>query len=265
MAVSPDALPGRVLGGSLRDGVMSYLLVVDATYSVAEQGAPGRRSATVTVRLTEAAVHQVVMAVSSPDPAWTAEATAGAWHGLRSCSARPLRVEIAGIVADLDTNVGDVHEATARAVWEAAGTGGVYVGFSEPQVVRAWLEARRGQTLRAITEARHWYGGRPSGLLHLWLQFERGMPTQLHGSGDTLFLHPGLPYEPYDMAEHGQTRVGPVESDSVLATVLGRRLVGGGTIVEQFTPVDSCSGIVLRTDSEQIAIATVGDEWVISD
>jgi hypothetical protein len=112
------------------------------------------------------------------------------------------------ITTDVDTNVGDVYEATARAVWQALPVDPtpLSVGFSESEMVADWLRDRIGLRLVGVTEARHRYRGARDpdtavGLVHVWLHFEHGPPVQLHGVGDDLELSLEDPYSGYDMEE----------------------------------------------------------------
>jgi hypothetical protein len=98
------------------------------------------------------------------------------------------------VATEVDTGVGDIYEATVRAVWQALDLTPTppYVGFSEPQLVAGWLRDRMGLRVRAVSEARHWHGGHRApdadSLIHVWLQFERRPPVRLHGRGDELLL-----------------------------------------------------------------------------
>lgn len=173
------------------------------------------------------------------------------------------------LATETDTGVGDVHEATARAVWRAVGVTPQrpYAGFSEPDLVAAWLRDRIGLRLLTVTEARHWHRGRREpdmdSLVHAWLHFEHRPPVQVHGLGDELLLHTGSPYPPYDMGEYGEIRVGPAALPDLLAGLGGARLVNAAVILASFT--DSvCAGLLLRLDTTDVMIGTLCDEWVLA-
>ncbi|HEX5596375.1 MAG TPA: hypothetical protein VFX61_10210 [Micromonosporaceae bacterium] len=123
-----------------------------------------------------------------------------------------------------------------------------------------------GRECIAVTEARYWYGGRREGdaesLLHCWLHFQDTRPLMVHGSGERLFLKFGEPYPPYDMGEHGETRVGPARAPDLLASLPGHRLLNA-TLVQGFTTGPSVGGVLLRFDHVDLVLASLADEWVL--
>ncbi|MEV0395198.1 hypothetical protein [Polymorphospora rubra] len=242
------------------------------TYRVARQTARWCRFAAVTVDVVASSRDEVVGVPEGVYPDRLREAELGAWHGLRALPAGsgPRQVIIRDIVAtDADTNIGDIHEAAARAVWQAPDVAPrpAYVGFGDPELVDLWLRDRIGLHLTAVTEARYWYEGRrgpdADSLLHIWLHFERGAPTMLHGRGDELLLSVEEPYASYDMDEYGDVRVGPAEAPDLLAGIVGARLEDAAVILGLFGgPV--CAGVRLRLGGAEVTIATYGDEWTLA-
>ncbi len=161
--------------------------------------------------------------------------------------------------------MGDVYEATARAVWQALRVEYPvpYVGFSDPGMVASWLGSMVGRRLKAVTEARYWCEGRrepdAESLLHAWLYFENAIPVGLHGRGDQLLLTKKNPYRSYDMDEYAETRVGPVRRPDVLSRFIGALLTDGAVIVGH--DVDEvCAGLVLRFENGDLVIGTLGDD-----
>ncbi|MFG1653229.1 hypothetical protein ACGFIE_25200 [Micromonospora sp. NPDC049275] len=197
------------------------------------------------------------------------EAELGARWALRGLAAAA-RVTVTNlVVTEVDTNVGDVYEATARAVWQALRVEDPvpYVGFSDPAMVATWLESMVGRRLDAVMEARYWCEGRrepdAESLLHAWLLFRNAIPVGLHGRGDQLLLAKESPYRSYAMDECGETRVGPARRPDVLSGFIGARLTDGAVIAGQ--DVDEVSaGLVLRFESGDLVIGTLGDEWVLA-
>ncbi|MET8283091.1 hypothetical protein [Micromonospora sp. NPDC005174] len=197
------------------------------------------------------------------------EAALGArWalHGLPAAA----RVTVTDIVTtEADTSVGDVHEATSRAVWQALRVERPmpHVGFGDPEMVASWLKSMVGRRLDAVTEARYWCEGRrgpdAESLLHAWLFFADAMPVGLHGRGDELLLAKEYPYRSYDMDEYAETRVGPARHPDLLSGFIGARLTDGAVIVGH--DVDAvCAGLVLRFEEGDLVIGTLGDEWVLA-
>ncbi|MFG1940537.1 hypothetical protein [Micromonospora tulbaghiae] len=121
-----------------------------------------------------------------------------------------------------------------------------------------------GRDLVAVTEARHWFGGRRGGdtesLLHFWLHFSGTPPLMAHGSGEALSLRFAEPYAAYDMGEDGETRVGPAQRPDLLALLPGHRLLNAA-------PIRGVSaqpaGVLLRFDHCDLVVASLADEWVL--
>ncbi|RLK09528.1 hypothetical protein DER29_6033 [Micromonospora sp. M71_S20] len=197
------------------------------------------------------------------------EADLGARWALRGLS-EAAKITVTDVVTtQIDTSIGDVYEATAHAVWQALGVEhrAPYVGFSDLQMVASWLNDMAGRRLDAVTEARHWYEGRrepdAESLLHAWLYFEYAMPVGLHGVGDQLMLAKEEPYRSYDMADHGETRVGSALHPDVLSRFVGARLTDGAVIVGPDGEL-VCAGLVLRFDNGDLVVGTLCDEWVLA-
>ncbi|MGW3893255.1 hypothetical protein ACWD69_31840 [Micromonospora chokoriensis] len=153
------------------------------------------------------------------------------------------------VVTEVDTSVGDVYKAAARAVWQALRVQNPvpYVGFSDPRMVASWLKSMVGRPLEAVTEARYWCEGR----------------REPDGRGDQLLLAKENPCRSYDIDEYGETRVGPARCPDVMSGFIGARLTDGAVIVDQ--DVDEvCAGLVLRFENGDFVIGTLGDEWVLA-
>jgi hypothetical protein len=247
---------------------------VIATYRLLRQTSRWCRFAIVTVAVAPAAAQSV--SVADDVDGWVEhrrEAVAGARHALGRLPAGSgdYGVTVTGIRATaVDTGVGDVHEAAARAVWQAVGVAPrpVYVGFHEPEVVAAWLRDRIGLRLVAVTEARYWFRGQrdrdAASLVHAWLHFDHRPPTRLHGRGDDLLLSTGDPYPDQGMDEAGDIRVGPAAVPDLLAGIVGRRLTDAATILGPSRD-RSCAGLRLRLGDVDLMIGSHCDEWVLTD
>ncbi|WP_327037888.1 hypothetical protein [Micromonospora maris] len=238
------------------------------TYRLLRQTSRTSRFAVVTVEV-EPSRGPEVKVTAAVTAAHRREADLGARWALRSLPAAAKVTVTDVLTTEVDTLTGDVHEATARAVWQALGIEHPtpYVGFGDPRMVASWLEDMAGRRLEAVTEARHWYGGRcepdATSLLHAWLCFESALPVGLHGSGDQLRLAKEDPYGSYDMGEHGETRVGPALRPGILSGFVGARLVDGAVIIGPDGDL-SCAGLVLRFDTGDLVVGTLGDEWVLA-
>ncbi|QSB13160.1 hypothetical protein JQS43_16125 [Natronosporangium hydrolyticum] len=195
------------------------------------------------------------------------EAELGAWWALRSQPATVVTVTKV-VVTEADTSVGDVYEATARAVWKSLLVEHQrrYVGFSDPRMVTEWLRNMVGRRLDQVTEARHWHAGQrgpdAESLLHAWLFFDHAVPIGVHGRGDQFLLAKEDPYGSYDMGPHGQAEVGPAQHPDVLSRFVDARLADGAVIVGH--QGECSSGLVLRFDTGDLTIGTLGDEWLLA-
>lgn len=247
---------------------------VATTVEIAQRTDRWARFAAVTVEVATTA-DQTVMVESSADDRDDVrqEAACGARTALRAipASGHGLRLTVTDIrtVAG-ETGVGDVHEATARAVWQALGIDPepAYVGFNEPEVVTAWLRDRIGLRLAAVTEARHWYLARrdpdTESLVHAWLHFNHRPPARLHGHGDDLFLSVGNQYPAYDMDEYGAVHVGPTSAPDLLATAVGRQLTDAAVLLDRKRP-SATAALLLDWDTDiNMVIGTSGDEWILT-
>ncbi|MGC4755512.1 hypothetical protein [Micromonospora trifolii] len=238
------------------------------TFRLMRQTNRSSRFAQVTVEVAASSWFDVEVTAVAVDE-HRREAELGARWALRGLPAAA-RVTVTNlVVTEVDTSVGDVYEATARAVWQALRRKYPvpYLGFSDPVMVASWLGSMVGRRLEAVTEARHWCEGRreadAESLLHAWLFFGSAMPVGLHGRGDQLLLAKEDPYRSYDMDEYGETRVGPARRPDVLSGFVGARLTDGAVIVGQ--DVDEvCAGLVLRFKDGDLVIGTLGDEWVLA-
>jgi hypothetical protein len=245
------------------------------TYRLARQTSRWCRFATVTVEVTSTTEHAAAVVAQDAEgrQEHRLEAAAGARYALARMPADygGYQVTVTNIQAtDVDTGVGDVHEATARAVWQAVDVNPrpAYAGFSEPEIVAAWLHDRIGLQLTAVTEARHWYHGErdqgAASLVHAWLHFDRRPPTQLHGHGDDLLLSVGDAYPGYGMDESGEIRVDPATAPDLLAGIVGKQLTNAAVILGPFSDT-SCAGLLLQMGAAEVVIGTYCDEWIIID
>ncbi|MBL7261082.1 hypothetical protein [Paractinoplanes lichenicola] len=166
----------------------------------------------------------------------------------------PLQVDATALLLARGADPLRIGERNSTPVWEAESRG----HWLAAELLRAWvLSGWIGRRIEAVTEARHWFEGRRDGdaesLLHFWLTFEGGVTVQVHGMGDHLLLSPLSPYPSYAMDEHGETRVEPAHKPDRLASLTGRRLLGG-----------SLNSSTLRLESEdgELTIRVEADEWV---
>lgn len=118
-----------------------------------------------------------------------------------------------------------------------------------------------------MTEARHWHEGRRDGdaasLIDFWLHFEGKLPLMAHGTGEYLLLEFNEPYASYDMQEHGETRVEPVQALDLLAAFVGQRLLDGA-LIQGYASEPSVGGLRLRFERGVLVVASLADEWVLS-
>lgn len=238
------------------------------TFRLLRQTNRSSRFAQVTVEVTASSRSDVEVTAAALDE-YRREAELGARWALRGLPTLA-RVTVTNlVVTEVDTSVGDVYEATARAVWQALRVEDPvsYVSFSDPGMVALWLGSMVGRRLEAVTEARYWCEGRresdAESLLHAWLFFESAMPVALHGRGDQLLIAKENPYRSYDMDEYGETRVGPVRRPDVLSGFIGARLTDGAVIVGQDGD-EVCAGLLLRFENADLVLGTLGDEWVLA-
>lgn len=249
------------------------MTAVIATSRVARQTNQWARFAVVTVEVVPAATDDVVVAQGAlRDEAFRREAVCAAYRALRHVPAGrgAHRVTVIHTVtSQVDTGVGDVYEATTRAVREALSLNpSLPVGFSDPQLVAGWLRERIGRRLVQVTEARHWYNGErdpdtAASLIHAWLHFDQRPPTELHRHGDDLQLSAADPYPGYDMDQYGEVRVAPAGAPDLLADAVGRHLNDAAVILGPFSR-PTCAGLLLRLDDVDLVIGTFCDEWVLA-
>jgi hypothetical protein len=234
------------------------------TFRLLRQTNRSSRFAQVTVEVAASSRSEVEVTAVAVD-GHRREAELGARWALRGLPSAS-RVTVTDVViTEVGTSVGDVYEATACAVWQALRVEHPvpYVGFSDPEMVASWLKSMVGRRLDAVTEARHWYGGRrepdAESLLHAWLFFEYAMPVGVHGSGDQLLLAKENPYRSYDMDEYGETRVGPARRPDVLSRFIGARLTDGAVLLGHDGDAVS-AGVLLRFENADLVIGTLGGD-----
>ncbi|MBQ1023980.1 hypothetical protein [Micromonospora sp. C95] len=238
-----------------------------ASFRLMRQTSRSVRFAHVTVEVAAAGQAEVNVAAVVGDE-FRHEAELGAWWALGSQPATVAVTVTEVVVTEVDTGVGDVYEATARAVWQSLSAKDQrwYVGFSDPRMVTAWLTDMVGRRLDQVTEARHWHAGQrgpdAESLLHAWLFFDHALPIRVHGRGDQFLLAVEDPYGSYDMGPHGQAEVSPAQHPDVLSRFIGARLTDGAVILDH-QGLDS-SGLVLRFDTGDLTIATFADEWILA-
>lgn len=246
---------------------MSGTISTMTTFRLLRQTGRSSRFAQVTVEVAASSRSEVEVTAVAADE-HRREAELGAQWALRGLSAARVTVTDV-VVTEVDTSVGDVYEATAHAVWRALRVEHrvPYVGFSDPGMVASWLKSMVGRRLDAVTEARHWYEARrepdAESLLHAWLFFDYAMPVGLHRRGEQLLLAKEHPYRSYDMDAYGETKVGPARRPDVLSGFIGARLTDGAVIVGHDGDAVS-AGLVLRFDTGDLVIGTLGDEWVLA-
>ncbi|GAA2628601.1 hypothetical protein [Paractinoplanes durhamensis] len=240
------------------------------TYRLLWQTKRSCRFAKVSVDVEPAGRTEVeVAATATTFGDYRREAELGARWALRDAP-HPVKVIVTDVVGTgTDTGVGDVYEATARAVWQALHVehSNPYVGFGDPEMVAAWLAHVAGRRLEAVTEARFWHQGRRApdaeSLLHAWLFFEYLMPVRLHGRGDQLLLDHQDPHSSYAMDNDGETKVGPAQPPDLLASFVGERLIDGA-VIENRDGRPGCAGLILRFDRGDLVIETLADEWILA-
>lgn len=125
------------------------------------------------------------------------------------------------------------------------------------------LRARLGTVLESVTEDWHWYQGQPNALGTFWLHFA-GVPVlELHGCGELLLLEESAPHSSYDMDEYGEGRVGPAREPSLLARFVGARL-RDAALIWGYSTTPLVGGVLFRFDIGDLAVSSLGDEWVIA-
>lgn len=200
------------------------------------------------------------------------EAMCGAHDALRHVPAERGRHRVTvvdAVTTEVDTGVGDMYEATARAVQQAFSLDpSPHFGFSDPRMVADWLRDLIGRQLVEVTEARYRNNDErdpdtAASLIHVWLHFDHRPPTQLHGCGDDLQLSTAEPYRGYYMNQFGEVRVASAALPDLLAEAVGRQLADAAVILGPFDrPI--CAGLLLRFDDVDIAIGTLADEWILA-
>lgn len=85
-----------------------------------------------------------------------------------------------------------------------------------------------------------------------------------HGHGDALMLSYEEPYSSYDMEQHGETRVGSAQASDLLAVFVGQRLLEAA-LIQGYALEPSVGGMRLQFEREDLVVASLGDEWVLSD
>ncbi|MFV2085731.1 hypothetical protein [Micromonospora sp. LOL_021] len=240
------------------------------TFRLRRQTSRSSRFAEVTVEVSPSSTPEVeVTTTVGVSAEHRREADLGTRWALRHNSPA-VRVTVTDVVTtEVDTGTGDVYEATAHAVWQALGVehSAPYVGFSDPLIVTSWLNDIAGRRLDAVAEARYWYEGRcepdAASLLHAWLHFERAVPVGLHGRGDEFLLARKDPYLSYEMGDDGEVRVGPALPPDVLSRFVEAILTDGAVVTGSNGEL-TCTGLVLRLDAGDLAIGTLGDEWILA-
>jgi hypothetical protein len=233
---------------------------LEATFRVSRQRSRSCRFARVSVAVSESAAASVDVAPdASHDAAWRRQAALGASRALRDLP-RPFRVSVTNIRATIvDTGVGDVYEATARAVWQAAGISHEHhdADFCELQLVAGRFRDLIGHRLDQVTESRFWHqgarGSDADSLVHVWLQFAGALPLRLHINDEALSLAIVDPGTGFDMQEHDEIRIGPAQPPDLLARFIGRHLTAV-TVFRGHSPDLQRGGLRLDFDGEQLVM-----------
>src|SRR6266545_4229607 len=89
-----------------------------------------------------------------------AEALLGARNALHIAPGHSHVVVRAVRTSPVDTSVGDVYEASARAVWNAFGMPDHDLSISDRPLIAYRFRELRGRRLLGVTESRHWFGGK---------------------------------------------------------------------------------------------------------
>lgn len=244
----------------------------ESTYRIAEQTNRCGRFAKVTVVAVtgkEAAIDIANSASANED--WRAEAVLGAGYAMKHVpTQQKAHVTVTAILGtQVDTLPGTVFEATVRAVWQALNVPQEHrsAGMNHRALVHPILATLCGRQLEKVVEARHWYDGHRDGdqesLIHFWLYFGHFPPLMVHGCGDHVQLAYTRPYASYSTDEYGETRVEAAEHPDLMATFVGATLLSTNTLHGDALQ-DHCSALVLRFDTGNLVLGTVGDEWVIS-
>ncbi len=239
-----------------------------AMYQFARQTGWSSRYARVSVTVEPSSVPGVeVQAHAYGNELWRREAELAARRASHRLSV-PHHVTVTDILpTEVDTGLGDIYEATSRAVWKAGGL--AYdrfdVGFSELELVERAFGGLIGRELRGVVESHYWYDDRRAGdaesLLQVWLQFG-GWPIRLSGSGETLVVSIVDAMKPVDMEECGEIRVGPAQPPDLLAEFVGRRPTAVTTF--HWHGYGDCAGLQLDFDGKPLVIGAFGDEWVLA-
>lgn len=243
---------------------------VEATFRVARQTSHSCRFARVSVAVSESAAESVeVAAAATGDTAWRREAALGASRALRALPGT-YRVSVTSILATVaDTGVGDVYEAAARAVWQAAGLDDEHrdAGFCELELVAGRFRDLVGRRLDQVTESRHWYQGARRGdagsLAQVWLHFAGVLPLRLSVHGEALTVSIVDPGSGLDMQQYGEIRIGPAQPPDLLAGFVGRTLTAA-TVFRGYSSEPRCGGLRLNFDGEDLVIGAFADEWVLA-
>ncbi|MCC8251287.1 hypothetical protein [Saccharothrix luteola] len=125
------------------------------------------------------------------------------------------------------------------------------------------LRARLGMVLESVTEDWHWYQGRQNALGMFWLHFACAPVLELRSCGELLLLEESTPHSSYDMDEYGEGRVGPAREPSLLAGFVGARLQDAA-LIWGYSTEPLVGGVLFRFDIGDLAVSSLGDEWVIA-
>ena len=114
-----------------------------------------------------------------------------------------------------------------------------------------------------MTEDWHWYQGQPNALGMFWLHFTGAPVLELRGCGELLLLEESAPRPSYDMGEYGEGRIGPAREPSLLAGLVGARL-RDAALIWGYSAEPLVGGVLFRFDIGDLAVSSLGDEWVIA-
>lgn len=167
----------------------------------------------------------------------------------------------------VDTGVGDVFEATLRAVWSAYGMPDHDTSLRDPWLVDQLFRELHGRDLLAVTESRYRLDGVRDGetdsLVDVWLHFAHTPPIQLEVRFEDLVVSRQSPYPSSELGTRGELRVGPAQLPDLLATALGGRLLSSAAVAGANTSAGSAGVILLALTTARVVLAATNDRLLL--